>query len=416
MNNINESIEVNRQRAVLACADTGEWDAGQSLDELEALAQAAGASVVLRVAQKRDAIEAATVLGSGTINEIADFCREGGADLIIFDRELSPSQTRNISKLCGVGVIDRTTLILDIFAQRAVTAEGRLQVELAQLQYRLPRLAGIGTELSRLGGGIGTRGPGETRLESDRRHIRRRIDTLRSRLAVLEKRRGLQNERRKKTDTQTVAIIGYTNVGKSTLLNTLTGAGVLARDQLFATLDPVTRALTLPDGRTVLLVDTVGLIRRLPHNLVEAFHSTLEQGALADLVWCVCDATDDAEAQLEVAKGVLNDMGACDTPVIAVVNKCDLRDGQTVALGQDTVCISARTGQGLDKLLEKTAAALVRVHRRMKLLVPYANGGFVEALTRDGTVFTREYQADGILVDALVHWRMMQEASLYETR
>ena len=242
------------QRAVLAAVDTGEYDIQASLDELEALAQTAGAQTAAKLIQKRPSCDPATVIGSGRLEELARLCENDGADLVIFDCELSPAQLRNIENVCGVAVIDRTALILDIFAQRAVTAEGKLQVELAQLRYRLPRLGGMGKALSRLGGGIGTRGPGETQLETDRRHIRRRIAALQEQLAELKKRRGLLRARRKKEGVTTVAIVGYTNVGKSTLLNALTGAGVLAEDKLFATLDPTSRALTLPDGRSVMLI------------------------------------------------------------------------------------------------------------------------------------------------------------------
>ncbi|WP_343281934.1 GTPase HflX, partial [Ligaoa zhengdingensis] len=277
------------QRALLVSVDAGEFDAETSLAELEELADTAGAEVVAKVCQRRPEYDTATLIGSGRLDEIRQFAGENEVDLLIFDHELTASQIRNISDATGVDVIDRTMLILDIFAQRARTSEGRVQVELAQLRYRLPRLGGQGHALSRLGGGIGTRGPGESKLESDRRHIRRRIQALEEQLAELERRRGRQRARRRKDGVPTVAIVGYTNVGKSTLLNALTDAGVLAEDKLFATLDPTARALTLPDGRTVMLVDTVGLVRRLPHHLVEAFHSTLEEAAEADLLLNVCD-------------------------------------------------------------------------------------------------------------------------------
>lgn len=304
---IENNVE-KKQRAVLVAVDTGEYDARVSLDELEELAVTAGAETAAKVLQKRSGFDPATVIGSGRLSEIAEFCRGDGADLVVFDCELSPAQMRNIEDACGVPVIDRTTLILDIFAQRAVTAEGKLQVELAQLRYRLPRLTGLGGALSRLGGGIGTRGPGESQLETDRRHIRRRIAALQDQLAELEKRRGLLRARRKKEGITTVAIVGYTNVGKSTLLNALTNAGVLVEDKLFATLDPTSRALSLPDGREVLLIDTVGLVRRLPHQLVEAFKSTLEEAANADLLWCVCDASsDETDEQVAVTRRLMEE-------------------------------------------------------------------------------------------------------------
>ncbi|MBQ4153285.1 MAG: GTPase HflX, partial [Oscillospiraceae bacterium] len=285
-------------KAVLICADIGEYDATQSLAELEELAATAEAETVAKVIQKRDTYDKATCIGTGRLEEVTAFCSENEVDLLIFDNELTATQTRNIEDITGVRAIDRTTLILDIFAQRARSKEGRLQVELAQQKYRLPRLAGMGTVLSRLGGGIGTRGPGETRLETDKRHIRRRIQTLEEELEEIEKQRALRRKRRKKDNILSVAIVGYTNVGKSTLLNGLTDAGVLAENKLFATLDPTARALLLPDDRQVLLIDTVGLIRRLPHHLVEAFHSTLEEATNADLILHVCDiSSENAEEQ-----------------------------------------------------------------------------------------------------------------------
>ena len=275
--------EIKKEYALLVSVDTGEFDAEVSINELEELAHTAGAEVVGKVIQKKEAPEKATFVGVGKLAEIIAFCETQEVDLLIFDSELSPSQQRNLEKLTKVRVIDRTMLILDIFAARARTSEGKLQVELAQLKYSLPRLAGQGIALSRLGGGVGTRGPGETKLESDKRHIRRRIDKLQEELKALEKRRNQMRKRREKDGVQTVAIVGYTNAGKSTLMNALTNAGVLAENKLFATLDPTSRGLTLPDGRQVMLVDTVGLIRRLPHKLVEAFKSTLEESKNAQL-------------------------------------------------------------------------------------------------------------------------------------
>lgn len=347
------------QTAVLAAIDTGEYDAQRSMDELEELAKSAGAKVMGRVIQKKDRPDPATLMGSGRVEELAEFVQNSQVELVIFDHELSPAQQKNLENALGAAVIDRTTLILDIFAQRAKTSEGRLQVELAQLKYRLPRLAGQGTSLSRLGGGIGTRGPGESKLESDRRHIRRRIHALEEELEALEKRRGLLRQRRKKDDVVTVAIVGYTNVGKSTLLNTLTDAGVLAKDMLFATLDPTSRALDLPDGRRVMLIDTVGLVSRLPHQLVQAFHSTLEEAADADLVLNVCDVSSpEFDQQLEVTTGLLKELGAENVPVLTVLNKCDKLPELPLTLDRKTAAISAKTGMGLEKLLEKVALNL----------------------------------------------------------
>ena len=309
--------ETRPQRALLVSLDTGEYDAKVSLGELEELAHTAGAEPVLTLTQKRPAPDTATCIGSGMVEQAAQLCQQEEIDLLIFDRELTPTQIRNLEKACGVQVIDRTTLILDIFAQRARSKEGKLQVELAQLKYLLPRLGGQGTSLSRLGGGIGTRGPGETKLETDRRHIRRRISSLKEQLRDVEAARGLINRRREKDGTVTVALVGYTNAGKSTLMNQLTQAGVLAEDKLFATLDPTARALKLPCGKTVMLIDTVGLIRRLPHHLVEAFKSTLEQAATADILLNVCDASSgEARDHLEVTNTLLNELGAAGHPII----------------------------------------------------------------------------------------------------
>ena len=283
--------EAKRPRVLLAAVDTGEYDAEQSLDELEELADTAGADTAARMIQKRPAFDSATCIGPGRLEEMAQLCQSGEIDQIIFDHELTATQIRNIEDACGVHTIDRTMLILDIFAQRATTHEGRLQVELAQQRYRLPRLAGMGIQLSRLGGGIGTRGPGETKLETDKRHIRTRISNLSAELKEIEKRRTYARSRRKKDGVLVCAIVGYTNVGKSTLLNLLTDAGVLAENKLFATLETTSRAIELPDGRSLMLVDTVGLIRRLPHHLVEAFKSTLEEAANADVILHICDAS-----------------------------------------------------------------------------------------------------------------------------
>lgn len=289
--------EENKERAFLISLDCGEYDAESSMAELEELAKTSGAEIIGEMIQKRPAPEAATYMGKGALEEICNFCSNHNIDLIIADGELSPVQIRNIEDLTGVRVIDRTTLILDIFAGRARSSEGKLQVELAQLKYSLPRLSGKGTALSRLGGGIGTRGPGETKLETDRRHIRFRIQNLKAELDKVEKRRVAMHQRRKKNGALCVAIVGYTNAGKSTLMNRLTDAGVLQEDKLFATLDPTARKLVLPDGRQIMLVDTVGLVRRLPHQLVDAFRSTLEEAVWADVILNVCDASSDECAE-----------------------------------------------------------------------------------------------------------------------
>ncbi len=400
-------------RAILVTADTGEYDCNSSLDELSELARTAGAEETARVVQKRDAYESATVIGEGKLEEVKELCGTLGAELLIFDCELTASQIRCIEDVTDVRVIDRTMLILDIFAGRAVSREGKLQVELAQLRYRLPRLMGVGASLSRLGGGIGTRGPGETQLETDRRHIRRRIDKLSAELKELEERRGYSRERRKKDSVQVGAIVGYTNAGKSTLLNLLTGAGVLAEDKLFATLDPTSRAIELPDGRSLLLVDTVGLIRRLPHHLVEAFKSTLEEAACADIIIHVCDASDpEAAEKADVTLKTLAELGASEIPVVTVLNKCDKLE-EDFPTDSSTVRISALKGEGIDRLLEVIAANLPETSRRMKLLIPYDKAGLTSVIHVNGKVFSEEYTESGISVDALVDRMNIKQMSAY---
>ena len=400
-------MKEEQERAILVAVDTGEYDAAVSLDELEELAQTAGAVVLGKISQKRPAVDKTTCVGSGMLEQIKNQAAALGANLLIFDHELTASQLRNIEEATDLAVVDRTTLILDIFAQRARSREGKLQVELAQQKYRLPRLMGQGTALSRLGGGIGTRGPGESKLESDRRHIRRRIESLEEQLRDLERQRSTRRARRKKDGVITVAIVGYTNVGKSTLLNTLTNAGVLAEDKLFATLDPTARALTLPDGRTVMLIDTVGLVRRLPHQLVEAFQSTLEEAADADLLLHVCDiSSPEADDQIEVTRRLLDELGCTGPPVVTALNKCDQLESMPVIMGSGTVLISARTGYGLNRLLEAMAKALPPSQLRMRLLLPYEKAALAAEIRESGKIFSEEYTPDGLLLDALVSTRI----------
>ena len=402
-----------QQTALLAAVDTGEFDVQRSIDELEELAKSAGAQVMGRVIQKKEKPDPATLMGAGRLQEVADFVRAQNIDLVIFDHELAPAQLKNIEKVVDTAIIDRTTLILDIFAQRAKTSEGRLQVELAQLKYRLPRLGGLGTSLSRLGGGIGTRGPGESKLESDRRHIRR-IHSLEEELEALEKRRGLLRQRRKKDDVISVAIVGYTNVGKSTLLNTLTDAGVLAQDMLFATLDPTSRALNLPDGRKVMLIDTVGLVSRLPHQLVQAFHSTLEEAADADLILNVCDVSSpEFDQQLEITTGLLRELGAEQVPVLTVLNKCDKLPELPMTLNKSTAAISAKTGMGLDQLLEKIVLNLPETHRHLHLLIPYDKSALIGEIRQNGRVYAEEYREDGTYLDANVDLKVCHRVQDY---
>ena len=412
-----ELHEVDRprpERALLVSVDTGEFDAQVSIAELAELAATAGAEVIGTAVQKKEAPDKATCLGSGRAEGLAQQCAAQQADLVIVDRELTPTQQRNLEDIFPCRVIDRTTLILDIFAGRARSAEGRLQVELAQLQYRLPRLAGQGTALSRLGGGIGTRGPGETKLESDRRHIRRRIAALREQLAGVEAQRTLRRARRRKDGIPTVALVGYTNAGKSTLLNYLTDAGVLAEDKLFATLDPTARALRLPDGRQVMLVDTVGFVRRLPHPLVQAFRSTLEEAVEADVILNVCDASSPYAAEhLAVSGGLLQELGCGDKPVIRVMNKCDLAPELSPGADGSRVCISARTGEGVDALLQAVAAALPPDRRRVTLLLPFAQGALAEQCRREGQVEQETYVPEGLRMTVILGTRMLTAVQAY---
>lgn len=404
-----------QEKALLVSVDTGEFDAEASIDELEELACTAGAEVVGKVIQKKEAPEKATFVGVGKLAEIIAFCRTNEVDILIFDSELSPSQQRNLEKLTSVRVIDRTMLILDIFAMRARTSEGKLQVELAQLKYQLPRLAGQGTALSRLGGGIGTRGPGETKLESDKRHIRRRIQKLQEELVQLEKRRNQMRKRREKDGVQTVAIVGYTNAGKSTLMNALTDAGVLAENKLFATLDPTSRGLTLPDGRQVMLVDTVGLIRRLPHKLVEAFKSTLEEAAQATVILNVCDASDEHSAEhLEVTKNLLEELGCSGKPVISVMNKCDLvGDIYSMPTFGKTVMISALEGKGFDELLNAILREFPPTRRKAEFLLPFSAGAVAARIRKEGVVEFEEYREDGLYMKATVEISLINEIKDY---
>lgn len=402
-------------KAVLVCVDTGEFDAEISIAELAELARSANAEVVGEMIQKKSSYDSATCMGSGRLEELREQLPQLEAELVIFDHELTGVQVRNIEEILDVRVIDRTTLILDIFAQRARTKEGKLQVELAQQKYRLPRLIGLGTALSRLGGGIGTRGPGETKLETDKRHIRKRITYLEDELEELKKHRNFSRSRRKKDGVLCAAIVGYTNVGKSTLMNALTDAGVLAENKLFATLDIVSRSIELPDGRSVMLIDTVGLIRRLPHNLVEAFKSTLEEAAAADIILNVQDlSSPEYEQQAAVTRELLSELGCDGIPVINVMNKADeALNLDTVFEDDKTVIISARNKQGFDKLLDAVVRNLPETAKRMKLLVPYDATAFINKIRIEGKIFSEEYTENGTLVDALVDVKLIKEAEKY---
>lgn len=407
------SQEISRPRVILVGLDTGEYDADISMEELAELADTAGCEVTATVIQTRPAPEAATCIGAGKLEEIKEQIMIMDAEMLIFDTELTGMQMRNISDATDCKVIDRTMLILDIFAGRARTAEGKVQVALAQYQYRLTRLTGMGSALSRLGGGIGTRGPGETKLETDRRHIRSRIDQLKQELKGMEKHRKFLGSRRKKDGVLTAAIVGYTNAGKSTLFNMLTQAGVLAEDKLFATLDVTARALELPDGRSVLLSDTVGLIRRLPHHLVEAFRSTLEETAQADLILHVLDASEpDVEERMRITQELLNDLGCEGIPQIHILNKADLVDMPKQS-DDETVWISAKHGNGIDRLIMAITHRLPQTAKRMKLCIPYSEGSFLQMLREEGKLFSEEYTAEGTIVDIMVDVRRQKAAKQY---
>lgn len=393
-----------QERALLVEVDTGEYDVQASLAELYELTRSAGAQPFGAMTQKRPSPDAATCVGSGMMRQIADFVRKYELNLLIFDCELSPTQIRNAERLSGVRVIDRTMLILDIFAARAKSREGKLQVELAQLKYLLPRLGGHGSELSRLGGGIGTRGPGESKLETDRRHIRRRIDSLTRQIHDVELHRRQISRRRKKDGFVTAALVGYTNAGKSTLMNALTGAGVSAENMLFCTLDPTARALRLPCGETAMLIDTVGLVRRLPHHLVQAFRSTLEQTAEADLILNVCDASSpEAPTHLEVTRKLLAELGCEDRPIIPVLNKCDLiPDIGDIPMIGHAVRVSARTGEGLNRLLAAMEEKLQTPSLRVRLLLPFTESGLEAEIRKSGSVESEEYTEDGFMLTASI--------------
>ena len=374
-----------------------------TIEELAELAKSAGAEVAAKVLQPKDAPDVATYLGKGKIEELTELCKNLEANLIIFDDELSASQRNNIEDLTGVRVTDRTTLILDIFAARAQSAEGKLQVELAQLKYILPRLMGIGKSLSRLGAGIGTRGP-----------IRSHISKIQGQLKEVEKRRSYMRERRKKDGFQTVALVGYTNAGKSTLLNYLTNAGVLAEDKLFATLDPTARALTLPDGREVILIDTVGFIRKLPHHLVNAFKSTLEETRYASLILNVVDYSNEEYLEhLKVSENLLTELGCSDIPVLNVFNKCDRVDADTKTCGNN-VYISAKNGTNMDELLRMICTHLPVTKRRMNLLIPYTQAGLSAHLREDGIIINEEYAENGVKITADVEQKAVYKYEQYE--
>lgn len=408
--------EARPERAILVGLESdAPYD---TLAELGELAATAGAVVVGRATQRKREIDNATYIGSGKAEELSLTASALEADLLIFDDELSPVQTRNLETITGVRVIDRTALILDIFARHAQSREGKLQVELAQLKYELPRIFGQGKDLSRQGSGTIARGPGETKLESDKRRIRRRIYELGEELKTVEKQRGLRRERRQKEAVARIALVGYTNAGKSTLLNALTGAGVLAEDKLFATLDPVVRQVALPNGSQALLSDTVGFINKLPHELVTAFHSTLEEVRQADLILHVVDVSAGYyPSQMQVVEEVLASLGAGDIPCIRVYNKADQAQGP---LPQDGVVISALQGTGLEALLQAVEQALHARFQEISLVIPYDKYEAMALLKREGRILEETHEGAGTLVRAQVEesllWRLKRILGQGETQ
>ena len=394
------------ERVILIGVQTGEdEDVAASLDELEELARTAGAVTVGKVIQNREAVHPGTYIGKGKIEEVAALMRAVDANGVICDDELSPAQMNNLERELDCKVMDRTLLILDIFADRAVTSEGKIQVELAQLRYRAARLVGLRESLSRLGGGIGTRGPGEKKLETDRRLIRNRISALKAELAQVEKHRDLIRGKRARGSLKTAAIVGYTNVGKSTLLNKLTGAGILAEDKLFATLDPTTRVLELKDGQQILLTDTVGFIRKLPHHLVEAFKSTLEEAKYADYIIHVVDASNpQAEVQMHIVYETLKELGATGKKTITLLNKQDrVPELQIRDLRADYVIkCSARTGEGLDELKDILGKILAEGQVYLEELYDYREAGKIQIIREYGTLLSEEYKENGIYVQARI--------------
>ena len=407
-----ENTEIKRERAVLAGLSAASMDESErsteiSMKELAALVDTAGGDTVAIIMQSRPTPDPRSFIGDGKVREMKELIAMNDCDLAVFDNELTPSQMRVLSEELGVKVLDRSGLILDIFAQRAQTREGQLQVELAQYKYLLPRLTGMWTHLVRqtASGGsspIGTRGPGETQLETDRRHIRRKIQKLEEELAAVRKVRSTQRRRREKNDMPVVALVGYTNAGKSTLLNCLTGSDIPANDRLFDTLDTTTRRLRLDESQEVLLSDTVGFIRKLPTHLIEAFKATLEELSYADVLLHVIDISNpEWEAQARVVDGLISQLGASETPCLRVFNKCDAYIG-ILPHGDDIVCISARSGEGADALVSKLREMLDRGKKQVKLEIPYSDAGIVDLLKREAAVLSMEYTDTGITAEAIV--------------
>ena len=411
-----ELIEIGEQqeRVILFAASTNASDdTEESVEELRELVKTAGAETVVVVIQNRENIHPGTYLGKGKIQELKEMVWESGATGVVCDDELSPAQLKNLEDALDTKVMDRTMIILDIFAARAKTREGKIQVELAQLRYRAVRLVGLRNSLSRLGGGIGTRGPGETKLEVDRRRIHERISQLKSELQDVERHRDVVRKQREQSGTLTAAIVGYTNAGKSTLLNKLTGAGILAEDKLFATLDPTTRALTLPGGEKVLLTDTVGFIRKLPHHLVEALKSTLEEARYCDVILHVVDCSNpQMDMQMHVVYETLRRLDIKDKEIITVFNKVDRPDADTACRDMSAdykVKLSAKTGEGIEELLDLFAIILRNRRIYFEKVFAYRDAGRIQTIRKSGQLLSEEYQDDGIHVKAYVPVELFEE-------
>lgn len=403
-----ETENKKQERAVLVglnadCFTKEQTATDETLEELEALLETAGGFCTAKVLQNRHTPDSHSFIGEGKAQEVRMLVEATESTMVIFDNELSPGNIRALEEIIGVPVLDRSALILDIFAQRAKTREGRLQVELAQNKYLLPRLSGMGNSLSRQGGGIGTRGPGETKLETDRRLIRERINRLEAELEQVRQVRSVQRERRIKNSIPVVAIVGYTNAGKSTLLNQLTGAGIPANNRLFDTLDTTSRLLTVSDNLDVVLSDTVGFIAKLPHHLVNAFHATLEELEYADLLLHVIDASDpNREEHIQVVNRLIAQLAKPETPVLRCYNKADLVSPADIPVGEDVVALSARSGAGCQELLQAIERALNHARHHVVMTLPYSMGGQVETLHNNARVIGVDYSAEGIVVEAIL--------------
>ena len=404
-----EILQVQKQeRAVLVglnadCFPADQTATDETLEELEALLETAGGFCTGKILQNRHTPDSHSFIGEGKAQEVRMLVEVTESTMVVFDNELSPGNIRALEEIIGVTVLDRSALILDIFAQRAKTKEGRLQVELAQYQYLLPRLSGMGKSLSRQGGGIGTRGPGETKLESDRRHIRERIARLQHELEQVRQVRQVQRERRMKNSVPVVAIVGYTNAGKSTLLNKLTDAGIPANNRLFDTLDTTSRQLTVSDNLDVILTDTVGFIAKLPHHLVKAFHATLEELEYADLLLHVIDAADEnREQHIAVVDKLINQLAKPGTPVLQCYNKADLVEPIDIPRGEDVVAISAKSGMGMEELKKTIEKALGHSRHHVVVTLPYSMGGMVETLHSNAQVLNVDYTGEGIVVETIL--------------